>query len=434
MYKTLKHHLNEFVKTLSQLLGEGDGSSKIALAVSGGADSMCMVFLAQQMSLHFICLIVDHGLRKESQAEAVRTARFLQSKGIEVEILVWQQYQSSVQISNVQHQAREARYKLLAEYCRRHNISSLLTAHNKNDVAETVLMRIERGSGIDGISGIPSKQMFYDVAILRPMLGFARADILDLLSSADWEWIEDPSNKNLAFTRSRIRKLLNEQKNAEVWINRLSLLATNASRCRDFLERETQMHINAVCSISNYGYITLDRPSFAELHEEIQLRILSCILKAIGGEDYICKLIKLEALVANIISATKSCALMKCEIIQRHNTNKVLFIRERSKIQSVALVETPKSFIWDGRFIIEVVGEVDPAESFYISAMDAETWNTVKAQYSSAQPYKIMLTTPVLFHGQKFLASLVMEQYQDPSSGLQINAKAILQNKMCYKS
>jgi tRNA(Ile)-lysidine synthase len=333
-----------------------------------------------------------------------------------------------VQEGNLQSKARDARYQLLTNYCKQNEIQCLLTAHNKNDVAETVLMRIERGSGIDGISAIPRTNISNDVEIIRPLLDFTRVEILDILQKAKWQWVEDPSNANIVFARSRIRKFLSEQEDASLWVKRLALLASNAARCRDFLEQETLKHLHITCVISEYGYLTLSRAQFILLHEEMQLRILACILKVIGGDSYVCKLVKLKELVHNIVVSRQSSTLMKCEIVQSSDDN-ILFIKEHAYIEALVLDHQMKSLVWDGRFQIEFEGSKNLSDEWCISPINEEIWKTIKAEYRHNFSYKVVLTMPILIINKKLVIPLFSGAKQIVGQ-TKIHMKAILEEKI----
>ncbi len=277
---------------------------RLAIAVSGGIDSMCLVYCAlhYQHSKPIVALIVDHGLRQESGTEAKWVASYLKQKGIEGHILRWQ---GDKPHSNIHQIARNERYKLLTDYCQQHNITALMVGHNRNDQAETVLMRILRGTGITGLTGIPQKGNHNGIAILRPLLHFTRAQIMATMKEAAWQWIEDPSNHDPKYTRSVLRKWLMALPQPELAVQRLDLLAHNAQRAEDYLQQQTKQFITASTAviITKYGHtITMDHNAFSTAHQEIALRVLRHLLLDVGTATMPPRLERLMRLYQHIIA------------------------------------------------------------------------------------------------------------------------------------
>ncbi len=275
------------------------GINRLALAVSGGADSICMTLLSHQLKLQPIVLIVDHKLREESSEEAEWVSKYIQSKfQFETKILTWGDQQG---IKNVQASARNARYNLLIEECKKLNIDYLSTAHNKNDQGETILMNIMRGSGIDGLVGIKPLSKLLDQNLLRPMLDFTREEIIQYLNKFDIEWVNDRSNNNSKYERVKIRHLIREigdsdLVNAHHLLNRLVLLGNNALRTQNFIDQYVKNKIDNLCYTWSVGLITIDVKQLLEEEEEIILRILRHIIKSVGKQNYFVRLKKLMRL------------------------------------------------------------------------------------------------------------------------------------------
>jgi tRNA(Ile)-lysidine synthase len=178
----------------------------LAVAVSGGGDSMALALLADAWARArggaVTALTVDHGLRPEAAAEAAQVAAWCAARGIAHVILT---HTGPVPRSGVQAAARAARYRLLEAWCRAHRVLHLLLAHQRDDQAETVAIREAAGSGLDGLAGMAAISERDAVRLLRPLLEVPRARLRDVLIGRDQEWIEDPSNRNPAFTRVRVR-------------------------------------------------------------------------------------------------------------------------------------------------------------------------------------------------------------------------------------
>ena len=180
---------------------------RLAVAVSGGPDSLALAILADRWARgrggEIYALTVDHALRPESAAEAKRVAGWLAARGIRHEILPWRGDKPKTRI---QETARRARYALLAQWCREHRHLHLLTAHHREDQVETHLIRRAAASGPSGLAGMPAIRELEGCRLIRPLLGTSRARLLALLRAEGQPYIDDPSNRNPAFARARLRE------------------------------------------------------------------------------------------------------------------------------------------------------------------------------------------------------------------------------------
>jgi tRNA(Ile)-lysidine synthase len=264
---TIKEFMNHWCKR----------AETTAVAVSGGADSMCLVRLAStwcwENGVECIALIVDHGLRPESHKEALEVQGFLCKQNIKAEILRWNEQKPT---RNIQHTARKARYQLLTDFCHAHGIKQLLVAHNQNDQAETVIMRILRGSGIKGISAMQAATRMHNITILRPLLNVQRTQIERHLRSIGWPCVWDPSNNNLVFDRIKARSILGScqqmYQNTDV-VGRLAAVAHNAARTETFISQHVETVWQQVVKSIEPDRLEIDN-SIYNLHEEIILRLL----------------------------------------------------------------------------------------------------------------------------------------------------------------
>ncbi|MDG6095365.1 tRNA lysidine(34) synthetase TilS [Acetobacter sp. AN02] len=175
----------------------------MALAVSGGGDSMALAWLASRWRRNLLALIVDHGLRPESAEEARLTARRLGELNIPSRILT---LSGLLPGPGIAARARRARYEALFRACREAGATSLLLGHQADDQAETVVIRQETHSGPDGLAAMAVVSWGADVRLVRPLLGESRAGLRDLLRAAGVSWEDDPSNENRAAARVRIRQ------------------------------------------------------------------------------------------------------------------------------------------------------------------------------------------------------------------------------------
>ncbi|PZN97550.1 MAG: tRNA lysidine(34) synthetase TilS [Alphaproteobacteria bacterium] len=187
---------------LGRPLAEGE---RLALAVSGGPDSMALLRLAAaQFPARIAALTVDHGLRHASAAEAAMVAGWCAAHGVPHATLHWQGQKPG---AGVPAAARAARYALMAHWCVAHGHGLLLTAHHADDQAETLLMRLGRGSGGAGLAGIrASRPLAPGVTLVRPLLGVRRADLAAIAAAGPV--VDDPSNRDPRYARTAARRLL----------------------------------------------------------------------------------------------------------------------------------------------------------------------------------------------------------------------------------
>jgi|APFEC2959095171_1045051.scaffolds.fasta_scaffold00008_355 tRNA(Ile)-lysidine synthase len=203
-----------FAADLDRLFAEAAGkalpaSTTIALAVSGGADSMAMLLLAAAAFPGRVgAATVDHGLRAEAADEAALVAAVCARLGVPHAIL---KPAAPITGSSVQKGAREARYAALRAWVEAIGADALLTAHHADDQAETLLMRLNRASGVAGLSGIRPWRFEGDHPVLRPLLAWRRDELRAIVSAAGVPWVEDPSNADPRHDRTRFRELLADQ-------------------------------------------------------------------------------------------------------------------------------------------------------------------------------------------------------------------------------
>jgi tRNA(Ile)-lysidine synthase len=247
----------------------------LAVAVSGGRDSLALALLARDWAIarggRVIGLIVDHGLRAESVAESLATLGVLKQQGIEASILRWSGAKPG---SGIQEAARVARYRLLQEACRCRGILHLLLGHHADDQAETVTMRALRRSGPDGLAGMAALVEQPDVRLLRPLLVVPRAWLTATLQVRGVAWLDDPSNADLRFERARLR--------AE------GRPAGGASSGEGRRLREHSLAEAAIETVDFQpdGALAIDRSAFLRLGRGLQASLLSRVVQSVGGGDH----------------------------------------------------------------------------------------------------------------------------------------------------
>lgn len=274
---------SEFSKFLSPLLPEG--ARALAVAVSGGADSMALALLAQEFTaergLSLTALIVDHGLRAESAAEAAQAAQWVAARGIKAEILRWN---PADRRGNLQQAAREARYSLMSAWCRTHGVEALLLAHHANDQAETVLLRLKRGSHIEGLSGMAPTHRREGILLLRPFLSVPKTRLIATLRARGQAWIEDPSNADPRFDRARLRKELAALPEAEEITRRIAESADRLRALRMQRERELADFLAANANFLPGCRAEISARALADAGRDLGCRALAALLAHAGSD------------------------------------------------------------------------------------------------------------------------------------------------------
>ncbi len=256
-------------------------STSLAVAVSGGVDSMCLSwFLFKWLdqkgwdakNLHPI--IIDHQLREESSKEALHVQKIFKNYfNLQATILVWE---GEKMLTRVQEEARKVRYKLLFEYCQQHNISYLFTAHHQDDQIETFFMRAAKGSGIKGLSGIPEIRKTEFGAIVRPLLDFSKKELKKTLKATSIPWVEDPSNANIFYQRNRWRKILNRLSNGGVDIKSIAHRIQNLKIADKKVDNSIKFFLEAYLKLQPYGWWCFDYPIWT-LDPELFRRIINAL-------------------------------------------------------------------------------------------------------------------------------------------------------------
>jgi tRNA(Ile)-lysidine synthase len=325
-------------------------SPHLAIAVSGGADSMALVLLAARWARacggRVTALTVDHRLRPAAATEAAQVARWLGARGIAHATLV---NEAPTPRRDVQAQARSARYRLLEGWCADAGILHLLMAHHREDQAETVLLRLARGSGLDGLAAMAAVVERRDCRVLRPFLTVPRARLVATLVQADQEWIEDPSNRNPAFARVRLRTAADVLAAAGLTAERLAHTAAHLGRARAALETAVAALLAQAVQLDATGFAWLQPALLKAVPEEIGLRALAALLATIAGAEYPPRLRSLERLYRELPEGLAGGrTLGGCRLLRRRSG--VLVCREPAAAAASVALLPGVAAAWDGRF------------------------------------------------------------------------------------
>jgi tRNA(Ile)-lysidine synthase len=275
------------------------------LAVSGGPDSMALMRLVARWAINHpvpvFVATVDHGLRAEARGEAEHVAVWAAKLGFPHAILTWDGEKPKTRI---QERARAARYELLLHHARNLGADHILTAHHADDQAETVLFRLLRGSGLGGLAGMQMATPLGDLVHLRPLLACSKAALFDYCLSCDQPFLQDPSNENPVFARTRLRRLMPLLAQEGLDTAGLLRLARRAASADEALARRALTLRDNLQASRNDGFFSGNISQLADEPNEILLRFLEFELRDLCP-DRLLRLRRLETLTAALGSALR---------------------------------------------------------------------------------------------------------------------------------
>jgi tRNA(Ile)-lysidine synthase len=277
--------------------------------VSGGPDSTALLYLLARWRAglkkgpKLLACTVDHRLRKESAAEASAVAKLARKLKVPHRIVQWRGRKPA---NGLQQAARLARYRLLADTAASSKARHILTAHTLDDQAETVLIRLTRGSGLTGLSAMariaplpvdPAKE----IVLVRPFLSLRKARLFATLKRAGIGFADDPSNRNVKFTRVRLRDAASLLESEGLSAQRLSLFAQRVRRADAAIEAMVEAAFRTLRIGKAKAGVSFATPELLALPEEVVLRMLGRTIAAAGSEGPV-ELGKLESLLAGLFA------------------------------------------------------------------------------------------------------------------------------------
>lgn len=291
-----------------ELFSQLSSEDRLLVAVSGGPDSIALLGLLNDWArrggypLPYVAT-VDHGLRPEAADEAAAVAEFSRGLGLSHATLRWQGDKPQ---TGIQASARRARYSLLKDESDRLGGAALVTAHTRDDQAETVLMRMAHGSGPRGLGGMRPTETRPGLKLYRPLLPIAKARLVATAEARSWPFVVDPSNCDDRFERVRWRALLPRLAEEGLTAARLSALAVRLGRMDQALDHRVQALLPTLLSPRGKA-LQIDFCALAEEPNEIVLRVLAAALAQLAADSAeLRRLARLEACVAALIEAWRA--------------------------------------------------------------------------------------------------------------------------------
>ena len=290
-HKKIYSQLNQ--KKISKIYNEFSTSLKVkenlAVAVSGGPDSLALAYLTKCYSLKnrikVKYYIVNHKLRNESSLEAENTKKILKTIDIQCTIINWN---GKKPVKNIQATARDKRYSLLAKECKKNDIKYLLLGHHLNDLFENFLIRIVRGSGLNGLISFSKNTKYRDreLNIMRPLLNLEKKDLIYISNKVFGFFIEDPSNINEDYKRTRIRNLLYSLEKEGLDVRKLKLTINNLKDSDRSIKFYVDRNLKKNVVFLKRKNIYILSYNFFDQSHEIIFRSLTSLIQKLGKKYY----------------------------------------------------------------------------------------------------------------------------------------------------
>ena len=386
-------------------------AARICVGVSGGADSMALMVLAARwrdltpsLGLTIDVVTVDHRLRPESEREAIGVAAAADRLGCRHVILAWDGPKPA---TGVMAAAREARLRLLVQHARRTGAAAILLAHTSEDQAETVLMRLARGSGVDGLAGMSAVGRLHGVAIVRPLLMTERPRLVATLERLGIAWFDDPSNDSIAFERVRVRREAAALDRLGLSPDALGLASRRLARAAAALADGSRKLLAdpAVVSFDALGVATLDAARLGEEPEDLRVRVLQRVIEMVGGRDDPGLLSRVETLIEEWPQAVTRRRTVGRVVLSPLSGGRIEVLREtgRQPLPTVAIAPAATA-VWDGRF--EVAVELDVAVPIVVAALDREARRRLDPRHGASRlPARVLATLPGVFGRDGLIAA-----------------------------
>lgn len=310
----------------------------LAVAVSGGGDSMALLHLmAERGPLRAVT--VDHGLRDGAAEEAAMVAEVCAGLAVPHDTLKWQWNGQG----NLQARARLARQRLIADWAAPLGITHVALAHTADDQAETVLMRLGREAGVDGLSGMAAQRQALGLTWLRPLLDHSRAELRALLRARGATWAEDPSNEDPRFDRVKARQAMAALAPLGITRDGLTRVAAQMAEVREALDAQLAAVVREHTQVEGGDVVFFTR-ALAEQPQEIQRRLLAGALRWVASADYAPRRAAL-ARVQGDIAHGRPATVHGCLVLPGPERTRIT-----RELRAVADLTAPMGQLWDQRW------------------------------------------------------------------------------------
>lgn len=338
---------------------------------------------------------VDHGLREDAAAEAKLVADFCSGLGLRHDVLVWEGWDGT---GNLQDAARRARYAMMAEWGRSNGIDAIAVGHTADDQAETVLMRLARRSGVDGLAGMKRRLVMEGMTWVRPLLSASRSDLRDYLIQGNIPWVEDPSNKNEAFERIKARKALTALEPLGITVAALSEVADNMLEARKALEWQTFLAARDSVYV-NGGAVVVDDHKMRLLPDEVQRRLLVRAMNWISGENYPAR----RQAVMSVLKGLRRGQAGTAEGCHARRVGGAVWIFR--EYNAVVDVRSKPCALWDGRWRLSTPDPASDDPNLIVRALGEDGLAQCPNWRNCGRPHPVLLSTPSVWRNDEMLAA-----------------------------
>ncbi len=303
----------EIYLKFNNILSKNKKNKRFVVAISGGPDSLALAALSNIFShkkkFKFFFVLIDHGIRKNSSKEASEVKKLLKKHSIQLKIIK----NNKKIFKNFQKSARDIRYKLLSDYCKKNNAKSLLVAHHQDDQVETFLIRLSRGSGVEGLSSMSElSKIKGNINLIRPFLDFKKKELSYISKKVFGKVFKDPSNKNKKFFRTNIRELRKTLEGKGINFDKITKSIRNISSSKEAINFYVEKSIKKFVKFNKKETI-LNLIQLRKEPEEIKFRIINLIIKKRNNSYYPPRSNKVLNLIKNFeMNNLKKCTLGGC--------------------------------------------------------------------------------------------------------------------------
>ncbi|CUH52061.1 tRNA lysidine(34) synthetase TilS [Shimia marina] len=363
----------------------------LGVAVSGGGDSLALLDMLRRWGgAHLKVVSVNHGLRAEAAEELALVAAYAADHGLSHDSLTW----AWDGVGNLQQAARDGRRIAIAQWAKEQGICCVALGHTKDDQAETFLMRLARGSGVDGLAAMAPRYEQAGITWVRPLLEVGRESLRVYLREQYITWADDPSNEDPRFDRVKARQMLSTLGTLGLTVDRLVQTADHMAREKEvagwalIMARDT-------CVTHDAGDVILRRAIADTLPAALLTRLLAESLSKVSGAAYRPRFRAVQA----AMQAERPMSLHGCLILPAPTGLRIT--REWAAIQNLRCCVTE---IWDGRWQIQPPEGAD-VEGLHIGALSAQGLRQMEAPPSPGLPRQSLLSSPAVWCGDTLIAA-----------------------------
>lgn len=368
----------------------------LGVAVSGGSDSLALLYLladfAQQTGTTLCAVTVDHRLRPEAAEEAREVAKHCARLAVSHDTLQWENWTGQ---GNLQDAARRARYDLIAAWAHSKDIQRVALGHTQDDQAETLLMRLARGAGVDGLSAMGRERHDRDIVWLRPLLDVSRATLQDVLRRRGVSWVKDPSNDELQYDRVKARRALLALKPLGVTAEALAQVADNMQSAREALEHQTKDTAQRLVT-TQCGAVCINWAGLSVGPHDIRRRLVLSCLRWVSRSEYPPRARALDGALSRVIG-TASATLDGCLLEMKGNN--LWISRELNAVQGQFV---DFGALWDKRW--RLTGP-DTHPDCVIGPLGLKGLSECEGWRELGLPRKVLSVTPAVWKGENLVAA-----------------------------